>query len=286
MKYIIIVLVIIFIFCNSPLIMACSSFCVYSNKALYGMNFDFPDTEIKLTIQTYEDMKIFHMQFESEGTFISSVGMNNKGLFCSEQELWPYVYNFNPKKNNEIYIWDLYNYALLNLHNTNQIIKYISDKQLIHSHFPSLHLLAGDMNSNAAIIEVGKNNEITLVKNKFIVMTNFRNADFLNHPYGVGEDRYKTACKYISNNIQNFDFNHGIETLKKITQSEGPYQTLCSMLFSPTENAVYIMLRKNFNQIWKLSINQNTIETFKGFDQYQKIILDSSGILVSDISSI
>ena len=81
MKYIIIALVIIFLFCNTPLIMACTGFCVYSNKALYGMNFDFPDTETKLMIQTYGDMKIFHMQFESEGTFISSVGIIQVSFF-------------------------------------------------------------------------------------------------------------------------------------------------------------------------------------------------------------
>jgi hypothetical protein len=188
--------------------MACSGFCVYSNKALYGMNFDFPDTEIKFMIQTYEDMKIFHMQFKSEGSFISSVGMNNKGLFCSEQELWPYVYHLDPKKNNELYFWELYNY---------------------------------------------------------------------------GADRYKTAGKYISNNIQDFDFNNGIEMLKSTAQSENIYKTVCSMLFSPSEKAVYIMLQRNFNKIWKLSINQNTIETFKGFDQELKIMLDSSGILASEL---
>ena len=122
-----------------------------------------------------------------------------------------------------------------------------------------------------------------IIKNKFIVMTNFRNADFLDQVYGEGAHRYKTACEYISNNIQDFDFNHGIETLKTTVQSEGSYQTLCSMLFSPSENAVYIILQRNFNKLWKLSLNQNTIETFKGFDRYLKITLNSSGILASEL---
>ena len=114
-------------------------------------------------------------------------------------------------------------------------------------------------------------------------MTNFRNADFLDQVYGEGAHRYKTACEYISNNIQDFDFNHGIETLKTTVQSEGSYQTLCSMLFSPSENAVYIILQRNFNKLWKLSLNQNTIETFKGFDRYLKITLNSSGFLASEL---
>jgi len=287
MNYTKIALAIALIFFNTPLIRACTGFCVYADNPLYGMNFDFPDVEIKFIIQAHGDMRIFHMQFESEGTFISSVGMNNKGLFCSEQEQYPLLYNSNPRRNNEIYIWELYRYALSNLHNTDQLIEYLSNRKLIHSQYPSLHLLVGDVNSKAVIVEIGNNNKITSIKNKFLVMTNFRNADFdgesSNPAYGEGVDRYKTARQYISNNIQKFDFKHGIESLKRTVQSKGGYQTLCSMLFSPGENAVYIILKRNFDKIWKLSLNQNTIETFEGFDRYSKITLNSSGILASEL---
>jgi len=286
MKYLKTFLLIIIFLHNTALTIACTGFCVYSKKPIYGMNFDYPEVEIKFLLQTSGDMKIFHMQFETEQGFVSTVGMNNKGLFCSEQEQYPLKNNLTPKKKNELHFWDLYHYALINFNNSNHLLEYISDKKLIHSQYPSLHLLAGDVESNSVIVEVGYNNAITLIKNRFLIMTNFRNADFLARPYGNGADRYNTAYNYISKNINNYDFSHGIETLKQTVQSDGVYKTLCSMLFLPGENAVYIIMQRNFKKSWKLSLKQNTIETFTGFEQDIKIDLKPSGILASKLVTI
>jgi len=51
------------------------------------------------------------------------------------------------------------------------------------------------------------------------------------------------------------------------------------MIFQPETNSVYIALKLNMERIWKVSIDQQTVETFEGYSRYQKANIGGKGIL-------
>lgn len=44
---------------------ACTSFAVFADRPLYGMNFDYPDVELRFTLTRVGDRKVFVMEFTS-----------------------------------------------------------------------------------------------------------------------------------------------------------------------------------------------------------------------------
>ena len=80
-----------------------------------------------------------------------------------------------------------------------------------------IHSLYADKNGDAMIVEASdKGSEITKIKDRFIVMTNFPVYKFSDKNYkevkGDGADRYKTAYEYILENKDVFNRDHAFET--------------------------------------------------------------------------
>jgi hypothetical protein len=189
-------------------------------------------------------------------------------------------------------LYEAYILALLQVDSIQEALDYIhlTGKKIIHVNSTTLHDFFSDKTKNACVLEVGsEQNLITSIENDFIIMTNFPNSQFAGSPLdqisGVGADRYKKAFQYIQANKDNFSFENGIETLRRTIQNSGGFATQVSLLFDPVNNEAYIMLKRNFNQIWKVSIIDETIETFSGFDQNVKIALTSSGTLASELQN-
>jgi len=55
------------------------------------MNFDYTETDVKLRIRPSLGKNVFEMQFEKDGRFLETVGMNSDGLFVSSQFLYPEI---------------------------------------------------------------------------------------------------------------------------------------------------------------------------------------------------
>jgi len=55
------------------------------------------------------------------------------------------------------------------------------------------------------------------------------------------------------------------------------------MAFDPASNEVYIVIRGDFEKVWKLSIDDATIETFTGFSESAKMEVGGDGIEVADL---
>jgi hypothetical protein len=55
------------------------------------------------------------------------------------------------------------------------------------------------------------------------------------------------------------------------------------MIFEPIELNIYIALFGIFEKLWKISILNNTIETYKGFNKQYKFKLGPKGILSSQL---
>jgi hypothetical protein len=273
---------------------ACTSFAVYvdSNRVFYGMNFDYPEVEMKLSITEAGDVKFFHLQFYSGGNFASTVGMNQNGFFSSCQMLYPEVNEWHYPGLNEITIGTLYYYSLMYCDITQSVNDYLlaPPAELIHNYGLTLHDIFADKYGNAIVVEVGDPSHlITEIKDNFLVMANFPNNEFEGMPYtevtGVGADRYKSAFAYITDNIEDFDLDDGIETLKRAVQSSGGYPTQCSLLFDPLNLKIYVIIKRDFDHIWKVDLSGNYIETYYGFDSYKKFDIVTEGILISELEN-
>jgi len=276
-------------------LLACTSFTVYadSNRVFYGMNFDYPEVEMKLSITESGDVKFFHFQFYSGGGFASTVGMNINGFFSSCQMLYPEVNEWHYPDVNEIDAGTLYYYSLIYCENAQSVVDDLLalPAELLHNYGLTLHDIFADKYGNAMVAEVGESGHlITEIQDNFLVMTNFPNNEFEGQPYtdvtGVGADRYKSAYEYISDNLADFDFDDGIETLKRSVQSSGGYPTQCSFLFDPLNLEIYVIVKRDFDRIWKVDLTNNYIETYYGFDFYKKIDIAADGILISELENI
>jgi hypothetical protein len=265
---------------------ACTSFAVYSSEIWYGMNFDYPNVDLKFSIYKTNNRKVFLAQFGS-GDYIAY--MNDSGLFANYQMLY---YNHGepvfPSGSNTLGLIDLNYYSLNQLSTVNEIINYIGTKLIVRSWGRNLHSLFSDKNSNAIVVEPFDScNGITYLSDGFIVMTNFPNYDFpgmnYNSVYGVGADRYKTAFAYIQEHKSGFGLNDGFETLRRTVQSTGDYPTLISLLFDPLKMEIYFCLNRDFSEVWKISLKNETIETFSGFAVQQITKLDENGIWSYDL---
>ncbi|KAB3529411.1 carcinine hydrolase/isopenicillin-N N-acyltransferase family protein [Alkaliphilus serpentinus] len=264
-KVILIVLVFILIGLSS-ISYGCTSFAVFSINNLYGMNFDYPETEMRIMIHKIKEGKAFAMEFKQGNDYIPFVGMNSKGLFVAVQNLYPETQGKNQLEENEIYIGELG--ALIGEYDkVQQIEKYLEDKRLVSMPI-SIHQLFADKYGDSMIVEVGDDENKTVKTTKdFVVMTNFPNANFIDKTYkevyGVGDERYKTAYEYIEKNIDEFNLESGWEVLKSTVQISGGYPTQSSMMFDPQKGEVYIVFKRDFDKIWKISLEKETIEGVK-----------------------
>ena len=123
--------------------------------------------------------------------------------------------------------------------------------------FPDLglHTMIADKTGDAFILEEGNDtNRISPISGDFIVMTNFPNGNFketdYNKVFGIGADRYICAYEYIQNHIHSFGINEAFEALNKTSQKN----TLCSIVYDPLENEIYISFKKDLSKRWSLKI--------------------------------
>lgn len=128
---------------------------------------------------------------------------------------------------------------------------------------------------------------ITRNKAKFIIMTNFANKDYedkcIEEVSGPGAKRYIKAYEYLSQVKNVFNVEDAFNILKQNTQESAKVQTLTSMVFVPKYNEIYFVIKRRFDKVWKVSLNNHTLETFSGFKINIKIPLDSKGICASNL---
>ena len=213
----------------------CTSFAVYhQEKAVYGMNFDTDDIDLKLKISSYNDMNLFYFSALLENKY--------RDIAYPRNPLFPAL---------------------------------------------GLHTMIADKTGDAFILEEGNGtNIISPVRNDFIVMTNFPNGKFeetkYNEVYGLGADRYICAYEYIRNNIHSFGINEAFEILNKTSQKN----TLCTIVYEPIKNEIYISFKKDLSKKWKISVTDKTIQSMDGFLSNNKIQLTNDEVLVNDLISL
>lgn len=271
-------------------VIPCTSFVVKSDKVYYGMNFDWPDTELWFCINKYGSHKYFDFRFYKNSYFSTTAGMNENGVFSSIQMLYPEVSSW---ETGGFTLWDSFLWPMKYAADIESFLSYVNtnDIKITHINGLTLHNILADRFGNACILEIGQTqNKITHIENGMLVMANFENHQFQDVNYqnvaGVGADRYKAAYAYILEHKDNFSREDGFEVLSRSIQpAPGDYSTQCSMLFDPAENDVYIVLKRDFDRVWKLSIDDETIETYSGFNNASKLSIDAQGIYSSQLEA-
>jgi len=262
---------------------ACTSFAAYDGKTLYGMNFDFQDTDLLFSVETVDGIKAFSMAFQAGDEFVPTVRMNSHGLFLSEQMQFPEMEKIKELKGNQYYIGDV-GPKVATYENIASVLKFIGNKQLVNRNVTVHHLIA-DTVGEAAVVEAGDNsNRVVKMDGNYIVMTNFTQADFVgkltSEINGTGSDRYKTACAILESNSGKMSPEIGWDVLNKTRQSD---ITQCSMLMDPSEKSVQFILKNDGERIWRLDLESCIIDgTSTDGTRYQKK-LGESGILASEL---
>ena len=271
-------------------VLACTSFAVYSGRTLYGMNFDYPPCEVRFVLEEHEAGLVFIGSFWMGDHYGRTVGMNSQGLFSSCQMVSPAKARVEERGSDELYVWNAFYEGLQTCSSVAEITDFIADERLVQYPTLTLHNLYADVEGSAMVVESGETgNVITEIDGPFIAMTNFPNGDFQGVDYrevrGDGAHRYRIAYATIEERFDDFDLGDAFETLEQTVQSTGEYSTLYSLVFNPIAREVYIALERDFDHIWKVSLDNQTIETFRGFDKAVTLPMASEGVLGSTLQS-
>lgn len=58
------------------------------------------------------------------------------------------------------------------------------------------------------------------------------------------------------------------------------------MVFNTQTNEIFVSFKYDFNKIWKVNLEGNTIETYKGFDEYAGMKIKPQGITASELQKL
>jgi len=271
----------------------CTSFAAYFQNPIYAANIDHPDRERKFKITKVKEngMIIFHCQNRENNRFVDTACMNSLGMFSNYQILTP---NNNTKiskpKSNKLAVGNLYTLSQMYMGTISELLNRIGKNTVYHNDLFEfrLHNMFADIKGQAVILETNENgNAISYIHDKHIVMTNFPVCEFEGKPYsdvyGEGSDRYKIAHDEIIKNKNNLGVKQAFCVLEKARYKHEYCPTVCSMVFDPINLYVYIALFGVFEKIWRVSLIEDTLETFSGFDKNYKFKIGSKGILASEL---
>jgi hypothetical protein len=250
---------------------------------MYGMNFDYPPNEIRFSIEQHEVGAVFIGSFWMEDGYGRTVGMNEHGLFSSDQMISPLRAPAATLDDGEMTIWNSFYEGLSTCTSVTEVLEMIGERRLVQYPSLGLHNLFADSSSDAMVVEAGAaENAITRIDGPFLVMTNFHNNDFCDSPLEAivegGADRYRTAHRMIEGNEMIFDIDQAFVVLESTSQSSGSYKTRWSLVADPEAQEIYIVLERDYAHIWKVSLHERTIETFRGFASQHTLPLDNVGV--------
>lgn len=282
-------LVFILVLISITPVTASTSFAVYFQEPIYGLNLDWDDSlDVRLELQDLFGTIVFAISVERDNAYGLVAVFTDRGQFVSFQLQYPaservHISHIQDKAPNEIVAAELIMAHMMGF-GLDAVLTQLEELRLVHFGEFTFHHLFAVQAGNVTIIEVGEEeNEISFSEDQFIVMTNFKNSDFRDAPYyqvtGEGADRYVKAHELIQGHRSNFDCDAAFEVLKATTQES----TVSSLVFLPKENSVYFTLFGDFDKVWKVSLDEKTLETYRGFADHKKSPITQVGIFGSDL---
>jgi hypothetical protein len=264
----------------------CTSFAVYSEKTVYGMNFDYT-TDVRLMFAVSTGLQGSIFQFRPYG-YGDMAGMNMNGMFSASQGLIPAGKPPAVRKKNQISTWMFHQLVLSRFEKAAQVEQFLQKRQVVQSIGTSMHNLVADEYGQAMVVEPGENsNRVSKIEKRHIVLSSFPYHQLQgksnDEAEGDGADRFKIAHQYIRSNIAGFDIDKGMEVLKLARNKSDTYQTRCSMVFDPQKGEIFISLEANFDRVWKVSLKDQIIETHIGFESSRRRSIPATGLPASEL---
>jgi len=277
--------------CSAVAGSSCTCFCFYGPHPLYGMNFDYPESQIRFSIEASPAGLVFFGSVFIDGHYGRTVGMNEHGLFASDQMVSPLRCPAEAEGPGEIYVWRAFYESLTSCSSVEEVGHRLDGKRLVAYPQLPLHNFFADRAGNAVILEAGEaGNVVTPVDGPFGVMTNFHNGDFTGVDpqavHGDGADRYRIAYAALASaevDPQAFDAAAAFELLRRAATSTGSYQTRYSLVLDPETLTVYIALERDMDRVWRVSLLDQTIETHQGFSRGTILPLDAEGVTAAEL---
>jgi len=266
----------------------CTSFAVYAEKTLYGMNFDFPEVELKFRLCNTKHQQIFYLCVEGGGVFHETTGMNAAGLFAASQILVA-PFEINPQPTDTLVSpREIFISALTSAGNVDDVLTILGQRRLGYRTDRKGHYLYADRHGAACVLEPATDgNAIYRSARPFIIMTNRpvrRDMDrAADHLARLGLDRYQTAQMIIQERFSTFGVDDAFDILQQTQLWKGRFKTLVSMVFDPHAKEVYLALGRNFDRIWRVCMQGHVAETYSGFGRYRQDEMGEEGITVSQL---
>jgi hypothetical protein len=271
---------------------ACTSFAVYSDMPWYGMNFDYYSTTPFLVSIVQEDgIGLFFMAYLSGNRYVPTVGINEAGLFASTQLLYhnETIVDIDPG-DDSLYMYQLFVDSLVGLDQVSQVREIAATRQIVDAYpYRPTHNLFADPTGEAIVVEaIGGKTTVTEVEDGFLIMTNFPNGRFAgkscDEVKGIGADRYITAHDAISQAKDSFGLQEALAVLHDTAQPHSAMcPTLCSLVFDPSGRYVYVVIYQDFERIWRVSLEEEIIETYSGFSEHVSLPLGQDAISSSEL---
>lgn len=281
----------------------CTGFVSFFNQPLYGMNFDFYKVPMRLRIRMEANKKIFAVESFIENKWLENMTMNEGGLFANVQSNWSDQHLYIKPGPNQIPMLELYKMMMQDAESVKDVMDIIGSKTIVHNTLPpdselnKVHHLVADRYGGAVIIE-SKNyqNDITPIKGKYMVMTNFPNGEFSGKHYSEakhpkeesrsGHDRYRNVSGYIWNHRDSFGLDDALEALKIASGKDETWETLISAVFDPLNLEIFLVVTRDFGHRWRVILKDGILETYSGFNESKHFDLGSAEILVADLEKV
>jgi len=267
----------------SAFIFACSSFVVYSDTVMMGMNFDYAmNPDVRFSLQRIGEIRTLTVAFSSGLFYHDFLVMNTAGVFAALQAVPPVVYKGDHDR--PTLGMDLLLSMVSRWGDTERIPEIVEDYRIVSPPGFNLHILAADLHGNAYIIDAGeRGNELMEIEGNSLVMTNFYMRDLkgdVDLESLPGGWRYREIARRLKENGEILTVQGGIEILQSAWQPGG---TVTSVLLFPQKSAAYFVFPENPEKIYELSLRSGSLSSYSGFEKEHEIRVDTRGIIKSTL---
>jgi hypothetical protein len=266
----------------------CTSFAVYNQRPIYGMNFDFPEVDIKFDIEPAEQGDVFYLCFLWDGRYRKVAGVNQAGLFAATQILVA-QFEIDPQPG-EIMItpYELFAHALRTSQKIADVLNILGNRRLAYTTLRKGHQLYADKRGNTCVVEPGpKSNRVYPLSGRNTVLTNnlferqqIRAAAAMQR---LGVDRYQIAHEWIDKRGADFAVKDGLELLSRTQLTRGRYTTQCSIVVDPDDAAIYLSLKRDFQHIWKIDLVERTLQPINSELKAPRPLFPARGLTSRDL---
>ena len=250
----------------------CTSFAVYSKKAVFGMNYDYIPVNNYAVIRKKGSVHSFQLMTEAADRIYPQFIFNSSGFFFNFQSINGSDFRCSKvKTENSIDLFDFCD-SIQFASSVQEAVAIMQDHSLsvpLNFKVPilSIQSLLADRSGDTAVFDYDRDKtHITPGKYRPVVMTNFahcapppeKDIQFLELT------RYTTADRYIKSH-KDFDIDDGLKVLQ-LTQLNDAPETLVSAVIDVNSSEIYLFLNRNFDRIIKINLKQCTLSGFQGFD--------------------